>query len=596
MSPVVRRCAFMLVLGLAGCRDGTAPPRPSSLVVVAAAPASLQAGAVVTAVTIAVLDEKGNAMANQPLAIAVAGGGSLAGAPARTQRDATPVGAWTLASKVGANALTIVSGTLPPLTISVQGVAGPPARLLASGVPASATVGATIPLTVMVFDALDNAVGGAAIQLVPTGGGSLGPGPLVTDANGAAAVQWTLGTARGVNTLSAFVGTVAATLTAVANPDVPAAIHILAGDAQTANAGVALADPIRVTVVDRFGNGTPGQTVTFAVEAGGGSLNGAQTTITDDNGGAAAPAWMLGRRNVPQQLAVSVGGIRRLVAAAVRSDFSLVLRFIGTTTDAQKAVFQAAAARVTAAIVRGAGPVSAIAFPIATACGLVGMDPLTEIIDGIVVYAGVGPIDGPGNILARAGPCALRGGASGYLPAIATMLFDQADLATLETGASLEDVIVHEMFHSLGFGTLWSRLLLTAGSSADPRYTGLNGRTACPLIASVITCGAYVPLENTGGSGTAGAHWRESVFRNELMTGYLNVGADPLSVMSIAAMVDLGYEVSMTAADPFSLTAALRASAADVSSTGPWEEVRAPARLDELQAVGGLLVPPPRRP
>jgi hypothetical protein len=29
-----------------------------------------------------------------------------------------------------------------------------------------------------------------------------------------------------------------------------------------------------------------------------------------------------------------------------------------------------------------------------------------------------------------------------------------------------------------------------------------------------------VPVENSGGSGTRDAHWRESEFGNEVMTGY----------------------------------------------------------------------------
>jgi hypothetical protein len=44
-----------------------------------------------------------------------------------------------------------------------------------------------------------------------------------------------------------------------------------------------------------------------------------------------------------------------------------------------------------------------------------------------------------------------------------------------------------------------------------------------------------VPVESSGGSGTRDAHWRESVFTNELMTGYAGPGRDlPLSRMTIS--------------------------------------------------------------
>ena len=52
--------------------------------------------------------------------------------------------------------------------------------------------------------------------------------------------------------------------------------------------------------------------------------------------------------------------------------------------------------------------------------------------------------------------------------------------------------------------------------------------------------------------GTENGHWREPVFGNELMTGYVNSpGANPLSFMSVAAQEDLGYVVNYAAADAY---------------------------------------------
>ena len=65
--------------------------------------------------------------------------------------------------------------------------------------------------------------------------------------------------------------------------------------------------------------------------------------------------------------------------------------------------------------------------------------------------------------------------------------------------------------------------------------------------------GNKVPVEDLGGYGTADAHWRESVFDNELMTGYINYGPNPLSVVTIASLADLGYSVDMNQADPYSI-------------------------------------------
>jgi len=46
---------------------------------------------------------------------------------------------------------------------------------------------------------------------------------------------------------------------------------------------------------------------------------------------------------------------------------------------------------------------------------------------------------------------------------------------------------------------------------------------------------------STGGVGTAGGHWDEFLFDQELMTGYIDSDAY-LSDMSIAALEDMGYE------------------------------------------------------
>ena len=68
-------------------------------------------------------------------------------------------------------------------------------------------------------------------------------------------------------------------------------------------------------------------------------------------------------------------------------------------------------------------------------------------------------------------------------------------------------------------------------------------------------------VENTGGAGTADAHWRESVFGNELMTGFVDAGVNPLSRVTVASMGDLGYTVNLADADPYTLAPGLRAFA-----------------------------------
>jgi hypothetical protein len=54
-----------------------------------------------------------------------------------------------------------------------------------------------------------------------------------------------------------------------------------------------------------------------------------------------------------------------------------------------------------------------------------------------------------------------------------------------------------------------------------------------------------------GGDGTINSHWDEFTFGNELMTGFLNHGTNPLSVMTIRSLEDLGYVTNPAAADAY---------------------------------------------
>ena len=66
-----------------------------------------------------------------------------------------------------------------------------------------------------------------------------------------------------------------------------------------------------------------------------------------------------------------------------------------------------------------------------------------------------------------------------------------------------------------------------------------------------------VPVANTGGAGTRDGHWREAVLGNELMTGFLGVGNNPLSRLTVGALEDMGYQVNYAAADAFVLPSSL---------------------------------------
>ena len=94
---------------------------------------------------------------------------------------------------------------------------------------------------------------------------------------------------------------------------------------------------------------------------------------------------------------------------------------------------------------------------------------------------------------------------------------------------------------------------MTNDNSDNPLFLGDNAQQVYKTLSGAQRLRG-VPLENTGGPGTASSHWKKSVFGNELMTGYINTTFSPLSVLTVAAFDDMGYEVDYTKADPYLLS------------------------------------------
>jgi subtilisin-like proprotein convertase family protein len=228
-------------------------------------------------------------------------------------------------------------------------------------------------------------------------------------------------------------------------------------------------------------------------------------------------------------------GLELETAAAAEPAFMIDVRFKGGLTTAQQAAFTTAAGRWSQIITAD--------VPSVVVDG--------ETIDDIVIDASGTAIDGPSGILGQAGPTQLRPGS--FLPAAGMMQFDTADLAKMEADGSLVSVITHEMGHVLGFGTNWDERGLRQGAgSTNPTFTGASAMREFAALSGGAATRA-VPLANVGGPGTRDAHWREEVFGNELMTGFLNDGPNPLSRLTIAAFEDMGYEVSYAAAEAYAL-------------------------------------------
>ena len=182
--------------------------------------------------------------------------------------------------------------------------------------------------------------------------------------------------------------------------------------------------------------------------------------------------------------------------------------------------------------------------------------------DDLLIFVTIEPIDGPFSILGSAGPCYVR--SASYLPFVGRMRFDEADMDRLAASGSLENVILHEMGHVLGIGTLWdlgpNDLLRNptngvADPTVDTHFIGAGAIAAFDAAGGAgRTTGEKVPVENQlGGAGTLDGHWREYTMNSELMTGFLDSGTNPLSAISVESLADIGYVVDVSGADAYTV-------------------------------------------
>lgn len=185
----------------------------------------------------------------------------------------------------------------------------------------------------------------------------------------------------------------------------------------------------------------------------------------------------------------------------------------------------------------------------------------------------------PSNILGQAGVTNYKYHNGHYVPYRGIMILSTKNWESQKMGKKTNGLtnayytVLHEIGHILGIGTMWSQNGLLDSSGQYVGAKALNEYRK--LIKNPdVPC---VPIEDDGGGGTAGYHVEEgeepNVSKNdrhayrdgarhalpgldrELMTGWAEVDAEPepLSVLSIAMLEDMGYEVDYAYADDFDI-------------------------------------------
>lgn len=236
------------------------------------------------------------------------------------------------------------------------------------------------------------------------------------------------------------------------------------------------------------------------------------------------------------------------------ANFTIELRYLSDVEGDMRAAFERAGRRwssvirndlTNARIERGSLPED---------CGGTSNGEVLDI-DDLLIFVSVEAIDGPRGVLGAAGPCVLRSDTDA--PLIGRMRFDRADLEALQEAELLETVVLHEMGHVLGIGTLWNRLGLLALPSlpdspgSDTHFVGPQAQATFRDLGVDSFSGSIVPVENLAEPGSSDGHWRETVLGSELMSPRLSDRA-VVSTLTIASLADLGfYETDESAADPF---------------------------------------------
>jgi hypothetical protein len=155
-----------------------------------------------------------------------------------------------------------------------------------------------------------------------------------------------------------------------------------------------------------------------------------------------------------------------------------------------------------------------------------------------------------GGILASAGPQFTRpsgvvnplNGQEIRITVAGQMDFDPADIPGLQASGAFSNVVLHEMGHVFGIGTLWER----NGLRADGSREYASGTKAADEWRA-IGCSGPLPVDAAGG------HWDEKCLATELMTPKSANGQETLSRITIGSLEDLGYKVDYNQADIFTI-------------------------------------------
>jgi adhesin/invasin len=316
--------------------DPAAPPSAAAVVAVGDIAITGTAGSTASApLVVRVNDSNGNPVANTVVTFSVVdGGGTVTPAIDTTDSQGRAQTTWRFGGTAGSQrAQAQVAGVTGTVTyIATVGAANASSVAVQAGDNQTAAAGqlVTTAPSIIVKDQFNNPVPGVSVFFTVTaGGGSVTTTGATTNAQGiATATGWRLGSAAGVNRLTALAlvnGAAGNPVTFTATGTAGAATSIAAGTTTTStfNVGSFVTPVPSVRLLDANGNPVQGATVTFTGSAGSTVVGGTQTT--DANGVAAVTGFQIGTTAGTYTLTATSGTLTPLV-------FNVTARATGAST------------------------------------------------------------------------------------------------------------------------------------------------------------------------------------------------------------------------------------------------------------------------